>query len=371
MSPSYKIGERLSNLAERRMRIFDDLGRAAKTGFSTYQEEYLSHLHEALDVQLRQDLVRARLQCDLSPEHEDVVRFAAVFNDVSFVEITEQSQLSIVGFRSEGFASHFGASSIDVSMSPETARKFDLVGKKSVSMTPAFIFPGGEESGRFLSKVQPLVESRRLLVVPNRALLALSGIDEEGRRNWTAHSVDENSPLETWVLVEEGDVKNRPFPVVMDHVASSHARTLFEVCLPYLRGVDFKDLATILDDEDDLVSSLRVAIKDVVTKASADRSSQEIARDTIDPKLDLLSRRFRSLSQAHALKMAGATLGAVTLAFTAVASAGVPGAIATIAGAGGIGLLAKQYAEYREQTSKLAEDPFYFFWRCRQVNQGK
>ena len=261
---------------------------------------------------------------------------------------------------------------MQVSMPAPMAEKLGLDNKVETPIIPGFIFASGERSDEFLRSIEPLVLTGRVVVIPRRSLMVMSGENSEGQRFWTSHAVQSESPIGSWQILEETVSRGRPFEMVSrPHAQNPSDTVIFEMLVPYLRGIGFNDLAKILQDEGDLIAGLHSTIKDVTTKARPDQTSAELARDVIDPKLNLLTRKFRSLTETHALKIAGAALGSVTIAFTASATAGLSAAIATVAGAGGVGVLSKYYAEYREQRGRLTEDPFYFLWKCRERSQRR
>ena len=76
---------------------------------------------------------------------------------------------------------------------------------------------------------------------------------------------------------------------------------------------------------------------------------------------------MRSLQRVHRLKVGGAALGSVALAFTSASTGGVGAGLLAIASAGGFGLLANQYSDYVGKRDELRQDPFYFLWKCKQA----
>lgn len=354
------------------MLAFDKLAIAAKGGPTEYTSAYLPLLKDILTSQTDPRLLRSRFEHKVGIDNGDLIRFSAIFNDVSFVEATTRGEMNIITLEKKGFASYFGGDQLEVTLPMSMAEELGLAGKTEAPLLPGFIFPSGSPSANFLSEVQPLIECKRLVVLPKRTLIVLKGQDSTGRRSWHAHSVDSDSPFDTWSMLEESHSENRPFQIL--HAGDKAERGeefVFEMLLPYLRGIAFKDLARVIEDESDLISGLRAAIQEATSKAKPNRTAIELARDVVDPKVDALNRKFRSLVETHSLKMAGAAIGSVALAFTAVAAAGPAAAFATVAGAGGVGLLSKQYADYREQRAKLTEDPYYFLWRCKREGQRK
>jgi hypothetical protein len=72
--------------------------------------------------------------------------------------------------------------------------------------------------------------------------------------------------------------------------------------------------------------------------------------------------------QVRALRVGGAAVGAVTIALTAAATQPLSTALQALLGGGGMGLLAKEYADYRNELATLKENPWYFAWRLRGIS---
>jgi hypothetical protein len=269
----------------------------------------------------------------------------------------------------KGIKQTLGVDNIVADVPRSKATELGIAGNTSAELIPAFIFQSGEETDRLLSELAPLVASGRVVVQPTRALVSRKEEkNESGTTTWEAHPVDVNSPFDAWRVIEEEEADKRPVPVSYAE-AGSHEGAMFEITLPYLTGISFNDLAMIIEDERDLLGQVRSSIKSVVDSAKPDDDINEMARDLVDPEVAKLNRKLTSVQNIHALRMAGVTVGTVALAYTAVSTAGFAGAVAGISGSGGVRWISKQYADYRKERSELEQDPFYFLWRCRQLQK--
>jgi hypothetical protein len=106
----------------------------------------------------------------------------------------------------------------------------------------------------------------------------------------------------------------------------------------------------------------------VVQKAAVeDRKSDQVIADILRPELDGLTRRFKTAAQSKAWRVSGAAISTATLALVAVATNGIPSALAALGGASGFGLLASEKASQIEKTAALKEHPMYLLWRCQQI----
>jgi hypothetical protein len=97
----------------------------------------------------------------------------------------------------------------------------------------------------------------------------------------------------------------------------------------------------------------------------------EMVNDVVQPRVIAIDRKLRSLQRIHKLKIGGAAMSSVALAFTASASAGAIGTgLLALASAGGFGFIANQYSDYMAQRDELQQDPYYFLWRARRAGRA-
>ncbi len=152
--------------------------------------------------------------------------------------------------------------------------------------------------------------------------------------------------------------------------------TLFEIALPFIANTSLQDLHKFLQDEEDTLAAFRSSLVTVfnehVGKLSAEespdnvrRAGLSIRRDVIEPQLAALTRSLKRLVQTRAIRLAGATIGTVGLALTASAVQPLSAIMQTALGGSGLGLLAREYAEYRADLLALRDSPWYFAWALR------
>ncbi|TAU92584.1 hypothetical protein [Rhizobium ruizarguesonis] len=140
--------------------------------------------------------------------------------------------------------------------------------------------------------------------------------------------------------------------------------------LPFLSGIGFVDLAKVLEDENHHLADARLALRTIIDNAESDNVST-IINDVLRPKLDALERRFKLISSSHHLKQGSALFGTATVALMAYATGGIPQVISAVAGAGGLGVIAKQQVEASEKRAAIKEDPLYLLWRLRSIRRDR
>ena len=128
----------------------------------------------------------------------------------------------------------------------------------------------------------------------------------------------------------------------------------------------------MLNDDRDLVMAFRSAIRSAVREASKSHLTvTEMVNDVVQPKVIALDRKLRSLQRVHGLKVGGAAISSIALAFTATASAASIGTgLLAVATAGGFSFAASQYSEYMAKRDELHQDPYYFLWQAKRARRA-
>ena len=348
-------------------KLFTDLSKQSRSGISQYSRRYLSGVKEALAASTNPHTLKGFVRGKEYAAVDNVLKFSLVFNDLSILTLPPGNQLSLTYCLPQWFKENFGVEGCSVVISIEKAEELGIEPDKP-DMLPTFLFPQGEDTDKYLASLEPLIASERLLIQPERILLVPEKeLNKTGNRKWSTLDVSRHSPWDNWQILEEE--KNRPLVIEYETDDTADQKTLFEVSIPYLDGVSFLDLSKILEDESDLLSSLRSSIKSTIEEAPESKDPRSIAKDLIDPKIDAINRKFRSIVNTHSFRIAGASLGSVVMAYSAVATSGLSSAIATICGGGGIGLLGKEYSMYKEKINTVKEDPYYFLWKCKKAKK--
>lgn len=343
--------------------LFKNLSASCADGIDAYSKKYLSSVREIFPVITNPSLLKSHIKAKDYENAESMLRFSLVFNDLSLFTLTGGKELAMICLQPKWFEDHFGARGATVKVSEERLRELGI-NPENPEISPAFIFPRGDFIDKVTRDLRPFVEKGKLLIQPERSLFHLKNeLNDVGGRNWESIGVSQFSPLESWEIVDEK--QSRPIPISFnsdDHLSQA---AMFEITVPYLKGVSFHDLSKILEDEGDLVSGLRSSIKQAINECGEDVDPRIVTKDIIDPRVDALNRKFKSIINSHAFRVAGAGLGTVVLAYTAVSTGGLSSAIATVCGGGGLGLLGQEYSAYREKINQLKDDPHYFLWRCK------
>jgi hypothetical protein len=293
---------------------------------------------------------------------KELLTASLVLNDCTSVVFNAPGHMKVSILEPQLYSEVFGSETIRFNVSDEQIREHGI-DPKAPFLRPCFIYSDTSAQRPLLNALAPFIENGSVVFQPSRGILA----KKEEKNSWHVLGVDDNLPLDVWEPNTEG-VTCRPTPIEIQGLGST-APALFEVTLPYLKGVPLRALHALLSDEQDLVLAFRAAIRSAVRDASkSNLSAAEMFNDVVQPKVIALDRKLRSLQRIHRIKIGGAAMSSVALAFTAAATASSVGTgLLAVASAGGIGLLANQYSDYLGKRDELRHDPYYFLWKARRA----
>lgn len=342
-----------------------ELSLACYEGIEKYGDRYIRDLRTLFQISQDSSLLRADIRAKTWGEAEDIARFSVMFNDVSFLTVAAKKRMHFIVIEPEKFEHYYGTKDVKVRFPASGVRP-----SKSDKLNAALIFPSDQAAEARISEFAPLIETGRLVLRPRRTVLLRDPVlNQENSYNWRALPVDENSPLEAWEVNSLTTEHNQPTPMVVDNHDDAESAA-FKITLPYIKGVPIKDFAQIILDEEDLLSGLRSAVRQAISEATeSSRDYKTIVSDLINPKIDSIDRQMRKIANMRLLKLGGASVGTVLLAYTSASTVDAPAALAAVFGAGGLGLVGSAVVESMRDTDKVAESPFYVLWKCRRATR--
>ena len=191
-------------------------------------------------------------------------------------------------------------------------------------ITPGYLYRNDQAMVDFLRQVEPLAESGRLMVRPAPIVLGLADApNDNGGRNWNVKYIDPNSPAEHWLTDDLTEGQNA-IPLEGGEIDPELETKVCSITMPYLEGVSFTELSKILDSEGDCLAEFRSSVRKVIVDVRADSAkATDIVNDIVRPATDKIERRFKSISNIHRLKLAGAYVSTAGLSLLALTSSGI------------------------------------------------
>src|ERR1700730_13319943 len=267
-----------------------------------------------------------------------------VLNDLSFLTLTGGEGHFISALTWEGLRLYLGVEQRDIEIVLPNQNIKDAVLNYKGSLYLGFIYRDDELATQLLRSISPMIERGRVIYTPKRMLMYKKSETDDGKVTWEALNVEEGSS-DCWKVADEPNTVS----MYVDPTDNRQYTELCQLVVPFITGVSFVDLAKILDDEGDLLIEFRAELRKIVEDASTGKKIPvEIMRDVINPRIQKIGRRFRTISNAKRLKLGGAVVGFAALSLGHMMSSGVlPTLVTSIGGGGGVAYVAKEYADYR------------------------
>lgn len=214
---------------------------------------------------------------------------------------------------------------------------------------------------KLIRSLRPAIKNGSILIRPDRIAIFK-------KADGSFHSIgcDPDCSKMDWIVSDQDRVQEiLPVKVVSDRNLD------LDISVPYLKNISTDKFIKVLDENQDCIKSLRSALRNVVKDAQSLSASElrDIRYDGIDPRLEELERAYKRIVRSSRIKVGSVAIGTVTASLSAIV-AGVDGmAINSLLGMGGLGLLGKQYADYREKLDYLRDNSFYLFWKVREDSE--
>lgn len=237
---------------------------------------------------------------------------------------------------------------------------------------------------RWAEEAEPFIRDGRVVFLPTRGIARITVTDPNLRTSelcppGTIGATADLDVDDDWTLADDNyeALKNRSTAITAVDQEITQAVTLFEIALPFIANTSLGELHRVLVDEEDTLAAFRAAVAHAFGTYVSDLSLQEspdklqrvgatIRRNIIEPQLEALTRSLKRIVQTRAIRLAGATFGTVALGLTASAVQPLSAIVQAVLGTGGVGLIAREYAEYRTELLGRKENPWYFAWALRE-----
>lgn len=234
-------------------------------------------------------------------------------------------------------------------------------------LNAGFLLREEKELSNFLKIIEPLIISERAMMHNSRIII---GLKEQRKKQdepntWEVFDVQPNSSVGNWLSIENSEKQNST-PINFNPESLKNQDELFDITIPYLKGIPISELNKVLNDNEDLISSFRKNLKLVVNEAKKNsKTLNEMKNDIVRPEVDMISKKFKRIKEIHGLKVAGTVLSTITLGMVGYTTMGIGSIISGFLGAGGLGLLVKEEVDYKNEIAKLEDNPFYLMWKFK------
>jgi hypothetical protein len=240
----------------------------------------------------------------------------------------------------------------------------------NLDVIPLYLTPIDDDVSTFIAPLEPLAISGRIIIRPQPAIAVLTQeVAETGGRTFHLINVAADSPLESWVIPET--IAQSSIPLKSGPSEQSHELDKADFVLPFIGGIPLPDLAKLLDDEEHNLSEMRAGIVTLIRSVDkGDTNACDVLNDVLRPAVGKVERRFRQITNMHRVKVGGAALGTVCLSLASLTAQGILASLSPFVGAGGLGLVAKEYADYMKAKGELSDMPHYLLWRLSKLTSN-
>jgi len=248
------------------------------------------------------------------------------------------------------------------------------------------IFYNRDVLRRWVEDAEPLIRDGRVFYEPSRSILHATVADVNvpvSELQISDGLAAELSPDDDdWSLTVErfNNLKNRSAATREAKRDWPRVGELVDIALPFIANTSLRTMYTLMQEQEDTLASFRAALVSVISAyddelnseasdAKIQRIGASIRRDIIEPQLESLTRSMKRIVQSRAIRIAGAALGTVAVGLTATAVQPLSATVQAVLGAGGLGVIAREYAEYRTEFLALKDNPWYFAWAVRKQHR--
>lgn len=336
------------NLAQ----IQEELFSRAKQGAQSFVTSYLENEDSIVEALKSFEGIKTEIYLkDVDKRLDDQVKFSSIFSDMIILNHTN----------SEINESHWAYSSPESKYFREPKITMDSSHLKNLhhsfyDFNPIYIYRTDREIKTLTNKYATLFDSKKIFMRPLRGVAIKSKIGGDH----VFHYVNPNTNNDHWFV----DKLDQEALLLDNGLKPKDVIKLFDLTLPYFTHIDIKALSAILQDETDLLSTFRAALKGVITDSADDlKSINEIRQDILQPQIDQVNRKFRHITGIHRLSVGG-SVGSFTLTLllgfytgTEIKQLLATGMIATA-----IALTASEI-KYQNSMDKLKDHDYFLLWR--------
>jgi hypothetical protein len=190
---------------------FEKLSQSAKKNTQEYYNAYINNITEIYPTLINSHILKSHIKTKNINDAEQLLRFSLVFNDLSLLTYNGGDKLAFSILQQEWFDKNFPETQPSILINEKKIKEIGL-NPSNIEMSPAFVFPYGDEIKYLTEQLHPFIENGKLLLQPDRILLYLDGKNENGGRTFKTLDVSQFSSLESWETIDETNSK----PIIFD-----------------------------------------------------------------------------------------------------------------------------------------------------------
>jgi hypothetical protein len=348
--------------------VFEALAAASIKGTSAYIGAYQEHFRILQPLEKSRRLRVGEIRAIEAGSSLQLIKVGAVLNDLSFLSFPMRGSLNLHWLTGDGIKKLLGIEALTLWYREPIPPAFASA-LATGQVTVGFGMADDRAAIDALNQSRPLIEARLIIPRPTRVMIYLAETKPDGSRVWGTIEAKSRGGPDEWDITSSPDLNARRENLALDQSPPNpDERRLCEVLLPFVENVSARDLASILQDEADVLAEFRAGIRLLINEATQQgRNQSEIIHDVILPRTAALERRFRHIVNKTRLKLSGATLATATLSLVSLVDTGLGAAVLALGGAAGGGAFVREYVSGSTQLAALKSDLTYLMWKLTRV----
>lgn len=325
---------------------------AGRKDASKFLYSYLDNEDLIIDLLKNTDGIKSDIYLnEIDYKLKDLVKFSSVFSDITAINTTTSDINSSHIAYFEPNHKYWRDRQLTI-----PANYLQKTGTDAKRFLPCYIYRDDTEVKKLFDEYASLVLSNKLIIRPLRGLY----VNFPEFKRGTLYYVDPNTANDHWYINE---INHRDNIIIENGLSQDQVLKIFDITLPYFKGIQIDVLANILKDETDTLSSFRVQLKNLIRQSGDNfEHLDELKQDIIRPAIDTIERKFKTIVSTHRFKI-GVTVGTFSLTLAAAFASGdllkiLPGAL-PVAGTA----IALSERDFKEKLSNLKDNPYYLIWR--------
>jgi len=332
--------------------IQEELFNSAKRDSQSFLTSYLENEDDVIEALKSFNGIKTEIYLkNINKQLDDQIKFSCLFSDMIILNHTNSDIRDSHWGYSDPESKYFRKPQITMNSS-----YLKNLHQSFYEFAPIYIYRTDQETRSLATKYSTLFDAKKIFMRPLRGIAMKSKIGNDHM----FHYVNPNTTNDHWFV----DKIDQEALLLDNGLKPKDVIKLFDLTLPYFTDIDIKTLSDILQDETDLLSSFRAALKDVVTDSANDsKSINEIRQDILQPQIDKINRKFTHIKNIHQISVVG-SVGTFTLSlfFGVYTGTEIKQLLATGVVAAAIALTASEI-RYQNSTDKLKDNDYFLLWR--------
>jgi hypothetical protein len=318
---------------------------------------------EFIDIINNINTIKSEIYLKDVREHDQHVKLASMFSDLTslYIGSSRVNNMHISFFNEESPYSY----SRDVTIPPTLTNEI----LNSKALRPGYMYNSNEDVKYLFNQFEPLLDMQKIVIRPTRILWA-DNSNVTGFNGSMIYYADGNTSTRRWIIRDKYYDENA-IPIEFN-TSSIAVHKLFEITLPFFKGASIETFSKVLKDENDLLSSFRTELKQLLKAAlNGETTVNEILNDILIPRVDTINRKFKEIKNLHKLSI-GRDISFFAVSLIVINN--IPGVNvqeliqALIGGGGVITKLLHSEINHQKEINRLKDDPLFLLWQIKRLS---